>query len=122
MAEMITYAVKNTSALAKAFKVRGGHQVVAANSEAEVASARPLSEQQIDAFARDGVKVAEKKAKVDKDQKPSGLQAVHRGAGSFSVMDGDKELVEKLTKEDADAFNKLDDAAKAKFIADRKAA
>lgn len=53
---------------------------------------------------------------------PSGPQAVHRGAGSFSVMDGDKELVEKLTKEDADAFNKLDDAAKAKFIADRKAA
>ena len=119
MAEMITYAVKNGSALAKAFKVRGGHQVVAANSEAEVANARPLSEQQIDAFARDGVKVAEKKAKADKS---SGPQAVHRGAGSFSVMDGDKELVEKLTKEDADAFNKLDDAAKAKFIADRKAA
>lgn len=63
MADVTTYAVKNGSALDKAFKVRGGFHVVAANSEAEVANARPLTEEQIDAFARDGVKVAEKKAK-----------------------------------------------------------
>jgi len=28
--------------------------------------------------------------------------AVHRGKGSYSVMDGDKEVVEKLTKEEAE--------------------
>ena len=32
---------------------------------------------------------------------------------------GDKELVEKLTKDEADAFNKLDADAKAAFIADK---
>jgi hypothetical protein len=44
------------------------------------------------------------------------LEAKHRGGGSYSVMDGDKELVEKLDKDQADKFNALDDAGKAAFI------
>ncbi|MGX1693142.1 hypothetical protein [Brevundimonas naejangsanensis] len=116
MADFTTYAVKNGSALDKAFKVRGGFRVVAANSEAEVANARPLTEEQIDAFARDGVKV-KPVDKAKKNEKPGeGPQAVHRGAGSYSVVEGSKELVEKLTKEEAEAFNKMDADAKAAFI------
>lgn len=63
------------------------------------------------------VKLVEKAKKEEKPQ--DGPQAVHRGAGSYSVVEGDKELVEKLTKDEAEAFNKLDAEAKAAFIADK---
>lgn len=81
MADTLTYTVKNGSPIDRAFKVRGGFHVVVANSEAEVANARPLTEEQIDAFARDGVKVAEKKSKTrdpldrDGDGKKGGAAA-----------------------------------------------
>lgn len=45
--------------------------------------------------------------------------AVHRGAGSYSVMDGDTEVVEKLTKAEAAAFNQLDLAGQNQWIAER---
>jgi hypothetical protein len=54
---MAQYHVKNGSHVAKAFKVRGGHQIVPAGREANVVDAKELTEAQIDAFARDGVKV-----------------------------------------------------------------
>lgn len=57
---MAEYHVKNGSALAKAFKVRGGHQIVPAGKEADIVDAKELSEAQIDAFTRDGVKVSAK--------------------------------------------------------------
>lgn len=48
------------------------------------------------------------------------LKAVHRGGGSYSVLDADGvEFAEKLTKADAEAFNGLDAAGKADFIAKR---
>lgn len=47
------------------------------------------------------------------------LKAVHRGGGSYSVMRGDAELVEHLTKADAETFNALDDAEKTAFVTDR---
>lgn len=50
----------------------------------------------------------------------STLLAVHRGRGSFSIMDGDTEVLEGLTKADADAFSALSDEDKAKFVAARK--
>lgn len=59
---MPTYTVKNGSSISKAFKVRGGFDIVAAGKEGEVTTTAPLTEEQIDAFARDGVKVVEKKA------------------------------------------------------------
>lgn len=63
------------------------------------------------------------KAKPDGDGGgEQGPKAVHRGAGSYSVMEGESELVEKLTKEEAEAFNALDAAGKAAFVADRKKA
>ena len=43
--------------------------------------------------------------KVQTEQKPPAKQrfvATHRGRGSFSVMEGDKEVVEGLTKEEAE--------------------
>lgn len=47
------------------------------------------------------------------------LRAVHRGRGSFSVMAGDGELIEGLTKDEAKTFNALTDQAKADFVAAR---
>ncbi|WJR67237.1 hypothetical protein QTA58_00235 [Neorhizobium sp. CSC1952] len=44
------------------------------------------------------------------------LKAVHRGRGSFSIMQGDKELKEGLSKEDADAFNAMSDGEKAEYV------
>lgn len=46
----------------------------------------------------------------------TGLRAEHRGGGSYSIMDGDKEIVEKLSKAEAEEFNALDAEARAKFI------
>jgi hypothetical protein len=46
-----------------------------------------------------------------------GLKAVHRGGGSFSIMRGDEEVAEKLTKADADAFNAMSDEDKAAYVA-----
>lgn len=48
------------------------------------------------------------------------LKAVHRGGGSYSIMDGDKEVAEKLSKEDAEAFNAMSDEDKAAFVAKPK--
>lgn len=54
------------------------------------------------------------------------LVAKHRGGGSYSVMRGDEEVVDKLTKEQAEAFNSLDaagkDAAVEYALAERQAA
>lgn len=65
---MAQYRVKNTSHLDKAFKVYGGHQIVAAGKEDDVLNATELTEAQIDAFARDGVKVTTKGDEKPKDQ------------------------------------------------------
>jgi hypothetical protein len=55
----------------------------------------------------------------DKKEAPSSLalEAKHRGGGSYSIMRGDEELAEKLTKEQAEAFNKADAAAKETLLA-----
>ena len=64
---MAQYQVKNTSHLDKAFKVRGGFQVVPAGKDETVQDARELTEAQIDAFAREGVKVSLKAGSLDHD-------------------------------------------------------
>jgi hypothetical protein len=48
----------------------------------------------------------------------TGTEAKHRGAGSYSILEGENELREKLTKEQAEAFNALDDDGEAKWLAD----
>lgn len=53
----------------------------------------------------------------DLDSEPP-LVAVHRGGGSYSIMRGDLEIIEKLTKKQAAEFNALDDAGKAKVVAE----
>lgn len=62
---MTTYTVKNGSSIGKAFKVEGGHQVIEAGKDGEVTTTSPLTEEQIDAYAADGVKVVEAKGKRD---------------------------------------------------------
>lgn len=69
---MATYTVKNGSSLGKAFKVDGGHQVVAAGETAEVITTEALTEEQIDAYAVDGVKVTAKKSKDPLDHDDDG--------------------------------------------------
>ena len=48
----------------------------------------------------------------------TGPEAKHRGGGSYSIMEGDDELREKLTKDQAEAFNALDVEGKAKWLAE----
>lgn len=67
---MALYRVKNGSSLDKAFKVYGGHHIVPAGKEDDVLNAAELSEGQIEALARDGVKVTAKTEKA-KDEKPA---------------------------------------------------
>lgn len=49
------------------------------------------------------------------------LRAVHRGRGSYSIVQGDqdKEVLLGLNKEQASEFNALDDAARAAYLAER---
>ncbi|MBN9074303.1 MAG: hypothetical protein J0H34_22425 [Rhizobiales bacterium] len=116
---MAEYHVKNGSHVDKAFKVRGGHQVVPAGKEADVVDAKEITEAQIDAFEREGVKV---KAKGGKTKAPeAGLKAIHSGGGKFNVVDGDTVLLSGLSKADADAFNAMSDAEKITFIEAEKA-
>lgn len=47
----------------------------------------------------------------------SDVIAKHRGAGSYSVMRGDEEILEKLTKADAEAFNDMSVDEQDEYIA-----
>lgn len=111
---MGTYTVKNGSSIDKAFKGDGGYTVVAAGAEGEVVTKRDLTEEQIDAYARDGVKVSEKKGKKGGD---AGLKAEHHGGGKFNITKGEEVLLQGLSKADADAFNAMSDEDKAAFVA-----
>lgn len=82
---MATYTVKNGSPLGKAFKVNGGHQVVPAGETAEVTTTEALTEEQIDAYAVDGVKVTAKKSKDPLDHNDDG-----RKGGSAAPKADDK--------------------------------
>ncbi|MNY01603.1 hypothetical protein D3C86_1341440 [compost metagenome] len=69
---MTPYTVKNGSSVGKAFKVDGGHKVIDAGKDGEVTTTSPLTDEQIDAYAADGVKVVEKKAAKADDKKTEG--------------------------------------------------
>lgn len=89
---MANYHVKNEGFLAKAFKVRGGHQVVPPGKSADVVDARELTEAQIEAFARDKVKVTVKgkSAKAenpkDDDQPKSAAEVLELSDGNFMTF------------------------------------
>lgn len=51
-----------------------------------------------------------------KGQEPPAYEARHRGGGSYSIMLGDQEVVGKLTKADAEAFNGLSADDKRAFV------
>lgn len=101
---MTTYTVKNGSPVDKAFKVDGGHEIVARGKRGEVTTTEPLTEAQISALELDGVDITEKKAGKGKPEQT------------------DKEVIDGLSVDDKAAYDKLDEAGKAKFIADKKAA
>lgn len=108
------YHVKNGSHVAKAFKVRGGHTVVPAGKNADLVGAKELTEEQIEAFEREGVKVKAKASKASKVE--AGLVAKHHGGGKFNIVDGDDVLLSGLTKADADAFNAMSDEDKSDYL------
>ena len=60
-------------------------------------------------------KPAEKAAPADKPADAE-LKAVHRGRGSFSIMRGDAEVKEGLSKEDSDAFNSMSAADREAYV------
>lgn len=116
---MAEYHVKNGSAVAKAFKVKGGHTVVPAGKDADITNAKELTEAQIEAFEREGVKVKAKaaaKAKTD----DTGLKAEHHGGGKFNVTEGETVHLSGLSKADADAFNQMSSEDKAAYVAAEK--
>jgi hypothetical protein len=55
---------------------------------------------------------------TDEPSEPAGLEllAKHKGRGVFSIVRGDEDIVEGLTKADADAFNALSDEDKAAYV------
>ena len=61
---------------------------------------------------------------VDLEQgngEPPTFEAKHRGGGSYSILDADgKEVVEKMTKDEALAFNALPPAGREAFVAARQ--
>lgn len=56
---------------------------------------------------------------AEKPAEPQGYEAKHRGRGSFSVMLNGVEVVEGLTKLEADAFKTYSPAEQAAFVANR---
>lgn len=103
---MAEYHVKNGSPVDKAFKVKGGHTVVPAGKDADITDAKELTEAQIEAFEREGVKVkAKASSKANADE--TGLKAEHHGGGKFNVTEGETVLLSGLSKADADAFNAM---------------
>ena len=99
---MVAYTVSNGSHLAKAFKVYGGFTVVKAGAQGEFEPLEPLTDDQIAAYARDGVKVSEKAAKAEKPLT-------------------DKQIVAGLNEADKSAYDALDADGKTKFLADYRA-
>lgn len=110
----MNYHVKNGSHVAKAFKVRGGHTVVPAGKKADLVDAKELTEEQIEAFEREGVKVKAKASNASKVE--TGMVAKHHGGGKFNIVDGDDVLLSGLTKADADAFNAMSDEDKSDYL------
>lgn len=48
---------------------------------------------------------------------PETIRAVHRGRGSYSVMDGANELLQGLSKADAEAFNAMSPGEQVEYLA-----
>lgn len=53
---------------------------------------------------------------ADKPDGDSGIRAVHKGRGAYSVMEDADELLTGLSKEQAEEFNNMDAKEKAAFI------
>lgn len=134
---MPTYSVKNGSSIGKAFKVDGGHQVIDAGKAGEVTTTSPLTEEQIDTYAADGVKVVEVKGKRDPldhdaDGKKGGAapppppvefvapvgpyRAGESSPGWWAIFDGKDEPVgKKVRKTELEGFDTLSEDDKATF-------
>lgn len=93
---------------------RGGTILLDPGQTAEV----EVSEAEAADLSKDWFEVKGGRTKAEAPKSSIGPEAKHRGGGSYSVMEGDKELREKLTKEQAEDFNALDADGKAKWLQD----
>ncbi|MDX3926742.1 MAG: hypothetical protein QHC90_13185 [Shinella sp.] len=76
----------------------------------EVTDARHLAKFRGNPFFE--VAEAKEQPKADDNE----LKAVHRGRGSWSIVQGKTELKEGLSKEDAEAFNAMSAEDKAEYV------
>lgn len=97
---MALYRVKNGSSLDKAFKVYGGHHIVAAGNEGDVLNAAELTEAQIDALARDGVKVT----KVEEKPKDDANKDTPKSVAEALALLSNKEVHANTAKAGAKKF------------------
>ncbi|WP_417702349.1 hypothetical protein [Pseudophaeobacter sp.] len=110
------YHVKNGSHVAKAFKVRGGHTVVPAGKKADLVDAKELTEEEIEAFEHEGVKVKAIGAASGKQDLTGPFEVADKGRGWFVVKRGDLEVTKSLRKEDVEGFSELSEEDQAAFI------
>ena len=82
--------------------------------EAELTEGEAKAAERTGWFEIDGKAPAKRSA--PEQTAATGLIAKHAGGGSWFVYDGDEKLGEAMTKEDAEAFNKLSDADKAALV------
>jgi hypothetical protein len=70
-------------------------------------------------IAAGDVRVAGRYIDVTSEVEQSTYRAVHRGRGSYSVMRGEDEIVEGLTRLEYQSFNTYSPAEQAAFVANR---
>lgn len=97
------------------FEVSGDY---AANPDAPVSAAPDAT------LADKDAEIEALKAQIAALSAPPVLIAKHKGSppGNWAIYSGDEEVMEGLKREDAEAFNDLENAAKAQFVADLKPA
>lgn len=111
---MTKFKITNGSFRAKAFKVHGGTEEVLPGKTRTIDVKGGLTDEFIEQQGLLGVKIeAVKNAEKASDAE---LKAVHRGGGSYSVMRGDEEVLEKLSKADAESFNAMSPAERDEYV------
>lgn len=99
------------------FEVSGDYTANPESAVATVAQAAPAANDELEALKRQLAERDAELAKLKGGNSPS-YEAKHRGGGSYSVIDSEgKEVLEKLSKEDAEAFNAMSAEDRAAYVA-----
>lgn len=114
------HSVKNTGKAPRFFNEAGGKQRMLQPGEKAEFELADRDSVVIKALEKDGKvsisDVEDAKEQRSGDRQNEGLIAKHRGAGRYSVMDGDTEVMGGLSKDDAEAFNALSAEDKAAYV------